>query len=468
MRSADLHYLTLAGAAALIRERELSPVELTEAVLARIEEGEPRVKAYALVLADHARAQAWAAEAEVQAWRYRGPLHGIPICIKDVLYSRGIVTAMGSKVLADFVPTHNAAAVDRLLDAGAVIVGKSVTHEFAWGVISPPTRNPWDLDAIVGGSSGGSGAALAAGECLGAVGTDCGCSIRNPAAINGIVGLRPTQGRVSVRGVGNLSYSVDTIGPMARSVKDCALMLNAMAGWDPEDVTSANAPVPDFADGIDTAGVGEVTVGVPRGYFFERIHAPVMEAVNAAITTIEGLGATIREVELPMAPYSLPCFMAIVVPESSSAHERWLKYRADEYGLDVRLFVELGQLYLAKDYLKAQKVRNLIRKDFERALGEVDLLVMPTSPCVAQKAGPGVNIPVTYDGYEEDVLWSYCRYTIPISMAGMPTVAVPCGFADGLPIGMQIVGRAFDERTALRVAHAYESATPWHEMRPPV
>lgn len=467
MSQDGLHYLTIAEAAGLIRDKKLSPVELIEALLARIEQVEPRVRAYALLLAEHARAQAKVAEAEIQRGQYRGPLHGIPICLKDVVYTKGVVTAMGSKVLEDFVPAESATVVNKLEEAGAIILGKSVTHEFAWGVISPPTRNPWNLDAVVGGSSGGSGAALAAGECLGAVGTDCGCSIRNPAAINGIVGLRVTQGRVSVRGVGNLSYSMDTVGPMARSAKDCALMLNGMAGWDPEDVLSANAPVPDFAEGIE-GGVKGLTVGVPRSYFFEKIHAPIKEAVEAAIRMLEGLGARVKEIAIPTAPYAIPCFMAIVVPESSSNHERWLKHRADEYGMDVRLFVELGQLYLAKDYIKAQKVRNLIRKDFAKALGEVDVLITPTSPCVAQKAGPGINIPVTYDGYEEDVLWSYCRYTIPISMAGMPTVAVPCGFSEGLPMGMQIVGRAFDEQTVLRVAYAYESATEWHKKRPPI
>jgi aspartyl-tRNA(Asn)/glutamyl-tRNA(Gln) amidotransferase subunit A len=260
MATTPLHYLGIAEAAELIRQRSLSPVELTDAILARIEAVEPQVHAFATILADHARQDAKAAEAEIQRGQYRGPLHGVSIAIKDIIYSKGVTTKAGSKQMKDFVPTDDATALAKLREAGAILVGKVVTHEFAYGVTSPPTNNPWNLDTVPGGSSGGSGAAVAAGEVPGALGTDTGCSVRNPAALNGITGVRATQGRVSTFGVVPLSWSIDTVGPMTRSVRDAAIMLNVVAGWDAKDPGSSSAPVPDF-----TADLGKSVKGLKLG-----------------------------------------------------------------------------------------------------------------------------------------------------------------------------------------------------------
>jgi aspartyl-tRNA(Asn)/glutamyl-tRNA(Gln) amidotransferase subunit A len=470
MAPPSLHYLGIAEAADLIKKKALSPVELIEAILARIEAVEPKVHAFVTVLADQTRQDAQAAEMEILKGNYRGPLHGIPIAVKDIIYSKGVPAKAGSKQMATFVPTEDATSLARLREAGAILVGKVVTHEFAYGVTSPPTNNPWNLDTVPGGSSGGSGAAVAAGEIPGALGTDTGCSVRNPAALNGITGVRATQGRVSTFGVVPLSWSIDTVGPMTRSVRDAALMLNVVAGWDPKDVGSSSAPVPDFtADlGKDLTGL---KLGVPRGHFAEHLHPDVKSALDAAIRKFTDLGMEMRELMLSTAKHAGNAFMGIIVPESAAYHQKWMHHAASEYGIDVRLFVELGELMLAKDYLAAQKVRTLIREDFGRALGEVDILLTPTVAAPAAKRhGHPIFVNVHYpDGYQEDVFWAYCRLTMPISMAGVPTLAIPGGFSqEGLPIGLQLTGRAFDEQTVFRVAHAYQEATDWHLQRPPL
>jgi aspartyl-tRNA(Asn)/glutamyl-tRNA(Gln) amidotransferase subunit A len=470
MAHAPPHYLGIAEAAELIRKKSLSPIELTEAILARIEAVEPRVRAFVTVLADQARQDAKLAEAEIQRGQYRGPLHGVPIAVKDIIYSKGVATKAGSKQMEDFIPREDATALARLRQAGAILVGKVVTHEFAYGVTSPPTNNPWNLDTVPGGSSGGSGAAVAAGEILGALGTDTGCSVRNPAALNGITGVRATQGRVPTFGVVPLSWSIDTVGPMTRSVRDAALMLNVVAGWDPRDPGSSSAPVPDFTVDLGKEVKG-LTLGIPRYHFFDHLHPEVKDAIEKAITSLSGLGMQIREVTIPTATHAGNAFMGIIVPESAAYHQKWMHHAAAEYGIDVRLFVELGELMLAKDYLAAQKVRTLIREDFGRALGDVDLLLTPTVAAPAAKRhGHPIFVTVKYpDGYSEDVFWAYCRLTMPISMAGVPTVAIPCGFSqDGLPLGMQLTGRAFDEQTVFRVAYAYQQVTDWHARRPPL
>jgi aspartyl-tRNA(Asn)/glutamyl-tRNA(Gln) amidotransferase subunit A len=294
--------------------------------------------------------------------------------------------------------------------------------------------------------------------------------VRNPAALNGITGVRVTQGRVSTFGVVPLSWSIDTVGPLTRSVRDAALMLNVVAGWDPKDPGSSSAPVPDFtADlGKDVKGM---KLGIPRSHFFEHLHPDVKEAIEQAITTLSGLGMEAREINIPTARHAGNAFMGIIVPESAAYHQKWLHHAAAEYGIDVRLFVELGELMLAKDYLAAQKVRTLIREDFGRALGEVDVLLTPTVAAPAAKRhGHPIFVQVHHpDGYSEDVFWAYCRLTMPISMAGVPTLAIPCGFSqDGLPLGLQLTGRAFDEQTVFRVAYAYQQATDWHRRRPPL
>ena len=468
MATTPLHYLGIAEAAELIRQRSLSPVELTDAILARIEAVEPQVHAFATILADHARQDAKAAEAEIQRGQYRGPLHGVSIAIKDIIYSKGVATKAGSKQMKDFVPTDDATALAKLREAGAILVGKVVTHEFAYGVTSPPTNNPWNLDTVPGGSSGGSGAAVAAGEVPGALGTDTGCSVRNPAALNGITGVRATQGRVSTFGVVPLSWSIDTVGPMTRSVRDAAIMLNVVAGWDAKDPGSSSAPVPDFTADLGKSVKG-LKLGIPRGHFAEHLHPDVKSVMDAAVRKFSDLGMEIQDLDIRTAKHAGNAFMGIIVPESAAYHQKWMHHAAAEYGIDVRLFVELGELMLAKDYLAAQKVRTLIREDFGRALGAVDLLLTPTIAApAAKRQGHPIFVNVTYpDGYEEDVFWAYCRLTMPISMAGVPTLAIPGGFSqDGLPLGLQLTGRAFEEQTVFRVAYAYQETTDWHLRRP--
>jgi aspartyl-tRNA(Asn)/glutamyl-tRNA(Gln) amidotransferase subunit A len=455
------------GEAALrIRTRQLSPVELTKAVLDRIDAVDDRVKAYVTVLHDDALEQARQAEQAITNGEYRGPLHGIPIAVKDLYDTAGVRTTSSSKVRADHVPVRDAAAVERLRAAGAVIVGKTVTHEFAYGVISSPTRNPWNLDHIPGGSSGGSAAALAAAECLGALGSDTGGSIRIPASATGVVGLKPTYGRVSKYGVMPLSWSLDHAGPMASRVADVAMMLGELAGYDARDPSSAREPVDDYSQNL-REGVRGLRLGVPANYFFDNCEPEVESAVRTAIRVLADQGADIRDVTIPELELAPVVELAIVIPEASAIHQPWLRERPSDYGEDVRMFLEAGEFYLATHYLKAQRVRTLIRDGLRRACEGLDALLTPTLPQPAarvdQNAFDGPN------GTVEPVINAYVRTCCPFNLSGQPALSVPCGFtSNGLPVGLQIVGRPFDEAIVLRIGHAYEAATDWHRRTPPL
>jgi aspartyl-tRNA(Asn)/glutamyl-tRNA(Gln) amidotransferase subunit A len=456
--------LTLAEAAEQIRARQLSPVELTESVLDRIDAVEDRISAFATVTGDAARESAKQAEAEIAAGDYRGPLHGIPVGIKDLYETAGIPTTSSSAVRAEYVPEHDSAVVEKLTAAGAVMVGKTHTHEFAYGAVTPTTRNPWNLERIPGGSSGGSGAAVAAGECLVGMGSDTGGSIRIPASVCGTVGLKPTYGRVSRRGVASLSWSLDHVGPLTRTVRDAALVMNAIAGYDRHDPASVDVPVPDHAAGLE-AGVAGMTVGVPVNYFTDRVDTEVALAHTAAVEVLRGLGAEVREVTVPFAEYILPTEWGLMMPEASAYHQRMLRQKAGLYTPEVRLYLEAGEFVFATDYIKALRARTAIQQAWREMFPQIDVLVAPTLTTVALPVDDAV---VRWpDGSTEAATETYVRFSAPANVTGLPSLTVPCGFSsEHLPIGIQIMGKPFAEEAVLIVGQAYESATDWTNRCP--
>lgn len=463
MPTDELCYLTIREASLQMSAGALSPVELTTALLSAIEARDSRVRAYLTVAADEAMAQARAAERAHAAGAARGPLHGVPLAIKDIVDVAGLPTTAGSRVLAGNVASEDAALVAALRAAGAIILGKTNTHEFAYGVITPPTRNPWDLTRIPGGSSGGSAAALAAGMAPGAIGTDTAGSIRLPAALCGVVGLKPTYGRVSRHGVIPLSWSLDHAGPMTRSVADAALLLGVMAGGaDPRDPATSDAPLPlpDLLAALD-AGAHGLRVGVPRTYFYEQLEPEVEAAVEAALATLAGLGMELREVALPDAELTFAIGRAVQRPEAGAYHAARLRETPELYGDELRGDLELGQLFLATDYIHAQRLRATMRERWLEVMSGLDVLVTPTVPSVA--------IPVEEGTTSGAVKGQLLHNTYPVNLVGFPALSLPCGLTSaGLPVGLQVIGRPFDEATVLRAGHAFEAATTWHTRRPPL
>ena len=463
----EIFYLSLKEVSRRIACGDLSPVDVLNAVIERTSNLEPRLNAYITPAFERAMEDARVAEREIAAGKHRGPLHGVPIGLKDNCWTKGIRTTAGSKLLADFVPTEDGTAVARLRGAGAVITGKLNMHELAiGGTTTNPhygaTRNPWGLDRIPGGSSGGSAAAVAAGFCFAALGTDTVASVRHPACLCGLVGLKGTFGRVSVFGTVPLSWSLDHVGPITRKVEDAALVLNAIAGYDPKDSGSVNVEVPDFTRrlGEDLNGV---RIGLPRKHFFEPLDPEVRESVEAAIGVLRDLGARVRDVEFPSAPQATVIFPFLSRPEAASFQEDFLRRRADDYG-DVRWNVELGEMILATDYIRAQRLRTAMRQEFDGIMRDVDALVMPTTRTVAHPIGDPVT---SVDGKPLDPFDLMVGLTAPFSLTGSPAISVPCGFnSEGLPIGLQIAGRAWDEAMALRIGAAYERATPWSGRHP--
>jgi aspartyl-tRNA(Asn)/glutamyl-tRNA(Gln) amidotransferase subunit A len=449
--------LSLTGAAEEIAAGRLSPVELTESVLARIAATEGALGAFAYVSADVARDQARAAEKEIAAGRYRGPLHGIPLGVKDLYDTAGVPSTSSSQVRADHVPDVDAVAVTRLFEAGMVMVGKTHTHEFAFGGRTHTTRNPWDLSRIPGGSSGGSGAAVAAGSCMVGMGTDTAGSIRIPASFCGTVGLKPTYGRTSRRGVASLAWSLDHVGPLTRDVEDCALVLDAIAGHDPLDPASVDVPVPGYAAGL-TGDVTGLRVGVPTNFFFEHVHEDVERAVRAAVDVLVGLGAQVREVTIPYPDQIMGAEWAIVLPEAAAYHQEMLRAKADLYRPETRVQLEVGELVLATDYIRALRVRTLMQRAWAEMFADIDVLVAPVQPFTAPRVE---DMEVSWpDGTTESVDLAMVRLTSPANLTGVPTLALPVGFdANGLPIGMQVMGRPFDEGTLLDVGKAYQAVT---------
>lgn len=489
----ELYELTAHQAHALLRKGEISSVELTEALIDRIVAVDNRIKAYITLTPELALDQAKEADEHIAAWR-RDPcdqldsLTGIPLAIKDVICTQGIPTTCGSKILEDFIPPYDATVVEHLKALGAVMLGKTNMDEFAMGSSTEnsaffPTHNPWDQSRVPGGSSGGSVAAVAADEAIYALGTDTGGSIRQPAAFCGVVGLKPTYGRVSRYGLVAFASSLDQIGPITKDVTDCALVMKAIARYDPRDSTSVNIPTPDYVSGLSRLnGLKGLRIGVPKEYFIEGMQPEVEEAVRRATDKLAKLGAVVGEVSLPHTKYALPTYYLIAPAEASAnlarydgvkygysypeSNEVWDAYRQTRqrgFGPEVKRRIMLGTYALSAGYydayyLKAQKVRTLIKQDFDRAFERFDVLVAPVSPTVAFKIGEKVDDPLQM--YLSDV------FTLSLNLAGLCGISIPCGFADGLPVGMQILGRPFAEGTILRVAYAYEQATEWHKRRP--
>ncbi|MAN93940.1 MAG: Asp-tRNA(Asn)/Glu-tRNA(Gln) amidotransferase GatCAB subunit A [Chloroflexi bacterium] len=484
---AGLNWLSIQEAHAQLTSRQISSVELTQACLDRIDAVEDRVQSFLTLTPETALSQAAVADRMLGAGE-GGPLTGVPVQIKDVMCTEGVPTTCASRMLENFVPVYNATAVERLMGQGAVMLGKGNMDEFAMGSSCENsafhlTRNPWDLDRVPGGSSGGAAASVAAGEAIYALGSDTGGSVRQPAALCGVVGLKPTYGLVSRYGLIAFASSLDQIGPVGRSVMDCALALNAIAGHDPRDATSVRREPTDY-----TATLGQdikgMRLGVPEEYFVDGMDSGARKAVEEAVSTLEGLGASVRPVSLPTTRYALACYYIIAPSECSANLARYdgVKYgysyqdtndmweameKTREYGFgpEVTRRVMLGTYALSSGYydayyLKAQRARTLIRQDFDRVFQDVDALVTPTSPVTAFKIGEKTGDPVQM--YLIDVC------TLPVNIAGLPGLSVPCGFSDGLPVGMQFIGPHFSEETLLRTARAYEAATEWSSARPEI
>ena len=484
--SEDLTRLTVTEARARLDRREISAVELLQAHLERIRQVEPLIHAFITLTEEIAQAQAEEADRRIA----RGdvaPLTGIPVALKDVLCTVDAPTTAGSRILEGFRSPYDATVVRKLREQGAVFVGKANTDEFAMGSSTEnsaygPTRNPWDLDRVPGGSSGGSAAAVAAGEAMVSLGSDTGGSIRQPAGFCGVVGIKPTYGRVSRYGLVAFASSLDQIGPIGRTVEDVAIVLQAISGHDPYDSTSVDVPVPDYRTSL-TGDIRGIRIGIAAEYQVPGMDPEVERVVDEAVAELQRLGAEIVPVSLPHTKYALATYY-IIAPSEASANlarydgvkyglslqgetllESYLQTRGRGFGPEVKRRIMLGTYALSAGYydayyVKAQKVRTLIKRDFDEAFEKVDVILAPTSPTVAFRLGERTADPIQM--YLSDV------FTIPANMAGLPGIAIPCGFAHGLPVSMQFMGRPFDEGTLLRVAHAYEQATPWHRAVPPL
>ena len=463
--------LDLVQVADRIRRREVSPVEVTKAVLDAIDEHDSTLRSFISVNTEHALLVAEAAEKAIAGGYYLGPLHGVPIAIKDIVSTAGDRSTSGSKILAEFVPEQDATVTARLKSAGAVIVGKLNMHEFAYGVTTEnphygTARNPWHLDHSAGGSSGGSGVAVAARLCYAALGTDTGCSVRLPASYNGISGLRPSIGRVSNFGVGVLAWTLDTVGPMARTVADCAAMLQVMAGYDARDPQTANVPVPDYASWIER-GLEGVRLAIVNNYTLTGLQHDVQVAMERALETLEREGAVIKEVELHDLEYATSALLTIDIAEPAAYHSDWLRKNPELYGDDVRALLQQGEMYLATHYIQAQRFRTLMQTQFTDILKDAEAIITPTVPFTAPRIGrQDIDLG---EGVTMGLIPAVMRYNALPPLTGIPALSVPCGFSsEGLPIGMQIIGDAFDEATVLRVGHGYQLATDWHRRKPPI
>ncbi len=468
----DLVWTSMVELARRIRAKDVSPVEVTQAHLDRIAALDGKVRAYITVMGDAALASAKIAEAALVSPDALGPLHGVPVGLKDLYCTRGVKTTGGSKILEAWLPEEDATVVSRLTGAGAIVLGKLNMHEFAYGPEGLNAHygapwNPWDASThrICGGSSSGSGAAVSAGLCPGALGSDTGGSIRIPASLCGISGIKPTYGRVSRAGVLPLAWSLDHVGPMCRTAADCALMLGAMAGYDPRDPTTSVLPVPDYMAAL-TGNVKGLRIGVIRPFFMESAARPVQSAIEQAVKTLEGLGASVQAVALEKVKIAAGASTAMIAAEAYAYHEEWIKTRPQDYGADVRERLRVGAFVSGAEYVNGQRARAVLRDEVDSVLARLDVLLCPTTPIVATPVG--VN-ETEINGEKHGVRPSLIRFTRPFNTTGHPAASIPCGFNDeGLPIGLQIIGRPFDEATVLRVADAYQRVTDWHTRRPPL
>jgi aspartyl-tRNA(Asn)/glutamyl-tRNA(Gln) amidotransferase subunit A len=473
-------------------KKERSAVEITQEALNRIQALEPKLRSFLHITAETALQQASAVDAKIAAGEEIGLLAGIPIGVKDNMCTKGIPTTCGSKILENFVPPYESTVSQKLIDAGAVIIGKTNLDEFAMGSSTENsayqvTANPWDVSRVPGGSSGGSAAAVAASECVVALGSDTGGSIRQPASFCGVVGLKPTYGLISRYGLVAYASSLDQIGPFGRSVEDTAILLNAIAGYDPKDSTSLKVQIPDYAASLkpDLKARSKLRIGIIKETFGEGLDAVVEKAVTKAIEKLQSLGAEIHVISCPNFRYGLPSYYIIAPSEASANLARYdgVKYgwrapdadnllsmykttRATGFGAEVKRRIMIGTYALSAGYydayyLKAQKVRTLIKQDFERAFETVDVLITPTAPTTAFKAGEKTTDPLSM--YLNDLM------TIPVNLAGLPGISIPCGFDEqGLPIGLQLIGKVLREDQLLQIAYAYEQATTWHLRQPKI
>ena len=467
MADTPLHYMTIAELAALIKAREISPVEVTEAMLRRIEQIDGKYKSYATVMADQAHAAAKAAESEIAAGQYRGPLHGVPFAVKDLCFTEGVRTMGGSKVYIDHVPNLDATVVAKLNAAGSVPLGKLNLTEGAMGGYNPALDlplNPWNIDHWCGSSSSGSGVATAAGLCFGSLGSDTGGSIRFPAAACGTVGLKPTWGRVSRYGVFALAESLDHVGPLTRSSADAAISLQAIAGHDPNDPTSLPAPVPDMLDGID-AGVQGIRIGLDEKYATDGVDPELAAAVIEGVAVMKELGAEIVPVQMPDVDSYLPAWPILCSAEAVAAHRENYPSRRDDYGPWFRGWLDMGAAVSGADYAEANNQRAELNGLIRDVFADIDALACPST------IGPAR--PITreemYGTLSADRGTSFQRYTVPYDYNGAPTISLPCGLnSDGLPLSLQFVGKALSEPLLCRIGYAYEQATDWHNLHPPI
>jgi len=485
----ELYNLTIHELSEKLRRKELTSSELTEVFLKRIDAVEVKIKAYITIAKDDAVKQAKEADKRLASGRDITPLTGVPISVKDIFCTQGMLTTCASKILNNFVPPYDATIIKKLKDAGAVILGKNNMDEFAMGSSTENsafvvTKNPWDTERVPGGSSGGSAASVAAGECAASVGTDTGGSIRQPASCCGVVGLKPTYGRVSRYGIVAFASSLDQAGPLTKDIKDCAVLLNTIAGHDPHDATSIEAPVPDYTAGLGK-GIRGIRVGIPREYFIKGLDSDVEQAVRDAIEVLKKNGASIVDVSLPHTDYAIAVYYLVATAEASSnlarydgvkygyrasnnsnLLEMYCKSRDEGFGPEVKRRIMLGTYALSAGYYeayykKASQVRTIIKNDFEEAFKRCDVIVTPTSPTPAFKIGEKVADPLTM--YLSDI------FTISCNLAGIPGLSLPCGFTkENLPIGLQILGKPMDEETVLKTAYSFEQATEWYKKRPSI
>ena len=471
MTASEFITLTISELAPRIKAREISPVELTEAALAQADRLQPTLNSFITILHEQARSQAREAEAALSRGEYLGPLHGIPIGIKDNIATAGIRTTVGSKVLADQIPDEDALVVSRCKEAGAIILGKENMEEFAAGSTSNnlhygAVHNPWNLDYIPGGSSGGSGANVASCVTFASLGTDLGGSVRGPANFSGIVGLKQTYGRVSQRGLQVTSFNGDHIGPLNRSVSDSALVLQTIAGHDPLDPSTVPVPVPDFSESLGKSLRG-LKMGIPSNYYFDSLDSDVETAVRQAINALEELGAEARDVTIPSMKYAGALRIAGMV-DGIVAHEPHLEKARQDYGPSVLYRTLAGQFVLGRDYAKALKVQRIIQEDYARVFQDVDFLVTPSAPVAAWRIDSET---VTIGGAEYPVRGPgsgmTSRFTSPSNATGLPAISVPCGFTNGgLPIGLQLIGRSFEEPLLFQVADGYEAVSASRNRKP--
>lgn len=470
MDTLEICYMGAGDLSKLVQSKEISPVEIIEAHLTRIDATEPVLNSFITLLADQARKSARQAEKDIQAGRYKGPLHGIPVALKDLYNTGGVRTTSGSRIFDTFIPTEDCTVAAKFHQAGAILLGKLNMHQFAYGPTGENPdyghmHNPWNPDMVTGGSSGGSGSAAAAGQCTITTGSDTGGSIRIPAALCGIVGLKPTYGLVSRYGLSALSWSLDHPGPMTRTVEDTAITMNVIAGHDPKDVASAKVDIPDYTSAL-TGDVKGLRIGIVKEYFEVPLDPQVRKAVMDAISLLESMGAEIKEVSYPMFNQSQAISSTVLMAEATAYHRDLLEKDGHQLYEPVRQRLEAGLFISAAEYLRAQQARSIFDQQGRRLLDEVDLLAGPTEPVTA----PEILASKVMAGEQEvGVVGALTQYTRPYNINGFPAISVPCGFSDdGMPIGLQLAGRPFDELTVLRAAHAYEQANDWHTRRPPI